>query len=234
VCDVASASTLTLTTGSANFTLIGGSGVGSGTVTTISVVTANGVSATVANATTTPALTFTLGDITPTHINSVALSGSSTPTLAVTGTSSISGANTGDQTITLSGDVSTSGMTNGTFTSTIGAGAVTLAKMANLAANSIIGNNTGSPATPVAMTVAQTRTLLQTSQSQENFEAAHDSASHYIATLAHTPQGIGAVTVILNGMPLTNVTDYALVETLKIRITRPVMTYDKISIAYQY
>lgn len=38
---------------------------GTGTVTTASVVTANGVSASVANATTTPAFTFTLGAITP-------------------------------------------------------------------------------------------------------------------------------------------------------------------------
>ena len=45
-----------------------GSG-GSGTVTTFSVVTANGVSASVANPTTTPAATFTLGAITPTSIN---------------------------------------------------------------------------------------------------------------------------------------------------------------------
>lgn len=40
-------------------------GTGSGTVTSVSVTTANGVSATVANPTTTPALTFTLGAITP-------------------------------------------------------------------------------------------------------------------------------------------------------------------------
>jgi len=41
---------------------------GSGTVTTVSVTTANGVSGSVANATTTPAITLTLGDITPTTI----------------------------------------------------------------------------------------------------------------------------------------------------------------------
>lgn len=79
---------------------------GSGTVTTFSVVTANGVSASVANATTTPAATFTLGAITPTTVNGVTLSGSSTPTLAVTGTTTISGANTGDQT-TVSGNAGT-------------------------------------------------------------------------------------------------------------------------------
>ena len=73
----------------------GGSG-GSGTVTIVSVVTANGISGTVANPTVSPAITLALGAITPTTVNSITLSGASTPTLAVTGTSSISGANTGD------------------------------------------------------------------------------------------------------------------------------------------
>jgi hypothetical protein len=67
-----------------------------GTVTTVSVTTANGVSGSVATAGTTPAITLTLGAITPTSVNSVVISGSTTPTLAVTGTSSISGSNTGD------------------------------------------------------------------------------------------------------------------------------------------
>ena len=70
----------------------------------------------------------------------------------------LTGTNSGDQTITLTGDVTGSG--TGSFAATIGAGTVTLAKMANLAANSIIGNNTGAGATPIALTVAQTKTLL--------------------------------------------------------------------------
>lgn len=73
-----------------------GTPAGSGTVTSVSVTTANGVSGSVATATTTPAISLTLGAITPTSVNSVVLSGSATPTLAVTGTSSISGTNTGD------------------------------------------------------------------------------------------------------------------------------------------
>ena len=64
-------------------------GSGGGTVTSVSVVTANGVSGSVATATTTPAITLALGDITPT---SVAASGT------VTG-SNLSGTNTGDETV---------------------------------------------------------------------------------------------------------------------------------------
>lgn len=64
----------------------GGGGGGSGTVTDVSVVTANGVSGSVATSTTTPAITLTLGDITPTSVASVG---------SVTG-SNLSGTNTGD------------------------------------------------------------------------------------------------------------------------------------------
>ena len=42
-----------------------------GTVTNLSVVTANGISGSVATSTTTPAITFTLGAITPTSTNGV-------------------------------------------------------------------------------------------------------------------------------------------------------------------
>ena len=73
-----------------------------GTVTTVSVTTANGVSGSVANATTTPAITFTLGAITPTSVNGITLSGSSTPTLTVTGTTAVSGTNTGNVTLATS------------------------------------------------------------------------------------------------------------------------------------
>ncbi len=62
-------------------------------------VTANGVSASIANATTTPAITFTLGAITPT---SVAASG------AVTG-SNLSGTNTGNVTIGTANGLSLAG-----------------------------------------------------------------------------------------------------------------------------
>lgn len=77
--------------------------ISTGTVTSVSVVSANGISGTVNNPTTTPEITLSLGDITPT---SVAATGT------VTG-SNLSGVNTGDQTITLTGDATGSG--TGTF-----------------------------------------------------------------------------------------------------------------------
>ena len=70
-----------------------------GTVTSVSVVTAGGVSGTVANNTTTPAITLSLGAIVPTSVNGVVVSGNTIPTLDVTGTSAISGTNTGDNAV---------------------------------------------------------------------------------------------------------------------------------------
>ena len=126
---------------------------GSGTVTSVSVTTANGVSGSVATATTTPAISLTLGAITP---SSVVSSG------AVSGTN-LSGTNTGDQTITLTGDVTGPG--TGSFAATIGANAVTNAKAAQMAANTIKGNNTGSTANATDLTVAQVKTLLAITES---------------------------------------------------------------------
>ena len=114
-----------------------------GTVTTASVTTANGVSGTVANPTTTPAITIVLGAIVPT---SVAASGTVTGTnLTGTHTGSSSGTNTGDQAIVLSGDVSGSGSTG--ITTTIGANKVTYGKMQAASATSrLLGTSASSTA----------------------------------------------------------------------------------------
>lgn len=53
-------------------------GGGTGTVTTVSVATANGFSGTVANATTTPAITIIAGAITPTTVNKVTITAPAT------------------------------------------------------------------------------------------------------------------------------------------------------------
>lgn len=73
---------VTLTTGGSTSTFLNANGVystpaGAGTVTTVSVVTANGISGSVANPTTTPAITLTLGAITPSSINVSGLTASS-------------------------------------------------------------------------------------------------------------------------------------------------------------
>lgn len=76
---------------------------GTGTVTDVSIVTANGISGTVATSTTTPAITLTLGAITPTSVNgnilttgtgTITITG--TKTLTVSDTATVSGTNTGD------------------------------------------------------------------------------------------------------------------------------------------
>jgi hypothetical protein len=145
----------------------------SGTVTTVSVTTANGVSGSVANPTTTPAITITLGAITPTSVNGNTITTGtgtltlSTFTLTVAGTASISGThtgtssgtNTGDQTITLTGDVTGSG--TGSFAATIANGVVTLAKIANAAASSkLLGSGaSGSGSSYVEITLGTGLTM---------------------------------------------------------------------------
>lgn len=86
---------------------------GTGSVTTVSVVTANGVSGSVANASTTPAITITLGAITPTTVNGNTITtGSGTLTLAASKILSVS------NTLTLAGTDSTT-MTFPTTSATI-------------------------------------------------------------------------------------------------------------------
>lgn len=66
---------------------------GSGTVTTVSIVTANGISGSVATATTTPAITLTLGAITPTTINGLTIT-TSTGTLTIAAAKTVTISNT--------------------------------------------------------------------------------------------------------------------------------------------
>jgi hypothetical protein len=125
---------------------------GTGTVTSVTLGNANGVTLSGTNPiTTSGTITVGLGNITPT---SVAASGT------VTG-SNLSGTNTGDQTITLTGDVTGSGtgsfvttIANGAIdTATLGDGSVTFPKIANMSAHTLLGNPTGSSASPEEITL---------------------------------------------------------------------------------
>jgi hypothetical protein len=69
-----------------------------------------------------------------------------------------SGANTGDQTITLTSDVTGTG--TGSFATTIANNAVTNAKAADMAVNTIKGRITAGTGDPEDLTAAQTRTIL--------------------------------------------------------------------------
>lgn len=74
----------------------------------------------------------------------------------ITGTNS--GTNTGDQTITLTGDVTGTGA--GGFAATIAAGAVTLAKLANMATGSVFYRKTAGTGAPEVQTLATLKTDL--------------------------------------------------------------------------
>lgn len=73
----------------------------------------------------------------------------------------------------------------------VDAGHITLARMANLAANSIIGNNTGAGATPIALTTAQTRTLINVADGA----TANSSDATLLARANHT--GTQSIATIL-------------------------------------
>jgi hypothetical protein len=104
--------------------LLVSSSAGSGTVTSVSVVTANGVSGSVATSTTTPAITLTLGAITPTTVRGLTITTTTgTLTLANGSTLATSGANS--ITLTSSGATNVTLPTTGTLATLAGSEALT-------------------------------------------------------------------------------------------------------------
>jgi hypothetical protein len=100
----------------------------------------------------------------------------------------------------LTGDVTTPG---GSLATTIAAGAVTLGKMATLGANSVIGNATGSAATPsaVSMTPAPTASTVAFRDGNANVQA-----NNHIGNAVTTPTAGTTTTLTIASAPFQQFT----------------------------
>ena len=146
--------------------------------------------------------------------NGFTIAGGTTPaTLTVAANASVSGTNTGDQTITLTGDVTGSG--TGSFATTIANDAVTtvkildsnvtLAKIANIAADTILGNNTAGAAAPIALTATQAKTVLDL-ENVENTALSTWAGSTNLTTLGTIGAGTWQGTAVATGFGGTGLT----------------------------
>ena len=190
-------------------------GGGTGTVTSVSVTTANGVSGSVATDTTTPAITLSLGDITPSKVNALTLAaatngftisgGTTSKTLTVPLDASVSGTNTGDQTLASlgaqaalngTGFVKASGTTisydNSTYLTTEVDGSIT-----NEIQNLFATIATTSGTSPVADTSTDTLTLTAGTGMTITGDSSTDAVT--IATTALLSEVDGSIT---NELPI--------------------------------
>ena len=138
---------------------------GTGSVTILTGTNANGIIWIITNPTSTPNLSVSLGTITPTSVNGIVFSGSYTPRLTVTGTSTISSTNTGDNAVNslyagIESNFTHTGDVTGNHALTIANNVVTLAKMANMATSSLIYRRTTGIGVPEVNTLAQLKTDL--------------------------------------------------------------------------
>ena len=81
---------------------------------------------------------------------------------------------------------------SGSAVATIAVGAVTLSKMANLAPNSIIGNNTENPNTPIALNPTQVKSLLSITAS-DVANLTSDLAAKVNTTQLNIPNGVATL-----------------------------------------
>jgi hypothetical protein len=88
------------------------------------------------------------------------------------------------------------------------AGHITLARMANLPANTFIGNNTGGSAVPLALTVAQVKTALaidnvtNTSDANKPVSTAQQAALDLKASIAYVDSGLAGKSAAFLGAPV--------------------------------
>jgi len=109
--------------------------------------------------------------------------------------SNLSGTNTGDQTITLTDDVTGSG--TGSFAATVANDAITNAKAANMPASTIKGNDTGAPADPKDLTVAEAKVLL-------NLAGTNTGDQTITLTSDATGSGVGSFAATIAADAVTN------------------------------
>lgn len=141
---------------------------GTGTVTSASVVTANGVSGSVATATTTPAITLTLGDITPSKVNGNTITtGTGTLTLGSATLNAGAGGTLGSAAFTAASAYEvpltfSTGLTRSTNTVTVNT-SQNIATLSNLTTNGFVKTGSGTGAlsidTNTYLTGNQTITL---------------------------------------------------------------------------
>ena len=124
-----------------------------------------------------------------TKLDGIAAGAQTGTVTSIGGTGTVSG-------LTLTGTVTATGNLTLGGALDVPAGHITLARMANLAANSIIGNNTGSAAAPLALTAAQVRTLLNVADgatANATDAALRDRSTHTGTQAASTITGTLAV-----------------------------------------
>lgn len=167
---------------------------GTGTVTSVSVVTANGFAGTVATATSTPAITLT------TTITGLLKGNGTAISAAVSGTDYQPA---GNYITALTGDVVAAGP--GSAAATIQNNVVSNAKLAQMPTLTIKGNNTGGTANALDLTVAQVNAILPVFTSTLNglVPASGGGTTNFLradGTFA-VPPGTGTVTSVALTVP---------------------------------
>lgn len=187
------------------------SAAGTGTVTSVSVVTANGVSGSVATATSTPAITLTLGAITPTTVNGLTIT-SSTGTLTIANSKTFTASNT----LTLAG-TDGSALNIGTG-GTLGTAAYTAASAYEVPLT--FGDGLTRTANDVDVDVTQTINAITAASATDLTLAAGSSG----ATFALAQGANGGAAVVLKGTAgatITKSTSPALPHTSMLGVSTP-------------